>query len=256
MYLRSARSRFECDTTKGMQPPVVTCSACSLPNVPRLGRTALRLGLLSLVAGVAFFALAPRPVRNQAPPIIGTPPPPAALWGTAADWNTNPTGAGGTAVVPVRLRRVFQRQTATATQSVQLGAAAAAKGVYFTNTGTTLLEAATTSETLTIGTDGIIIASTAGAVTLGSTTPANLMPISITGSQTWTNNSTTNMLNVISAISDTTASTLTIRRRQHDRQRRHFQRHRALGLTMAGTGTLTLSAPTPTPALRPSRAAR
>ena len=133
-----------------------------------------------------------------------------ALWGTSTDWSPNSTGTGGTGVVPTSAYDAyFSGSNDYGTTVVQLATAQAADGLYFTNTGTTLLESSSsTSETLSIGADGITVYSTAGAVTLGNAT--DLMPISITASQTWTNNSTTNALNVVSAISDSVASTLTI----------------------------------------------
>ncbi len=127
------------------------------------------------------------------------------FWGTLTNWSPNPTGIGGTGVVPTAAFDAFFNGSADYGNTiVQLAAAGTAEGLYFNNTGTTLLEGATVTEALTIGLDGITVASTAGPVTLGSTTTANLMTIGISGAETWTNNSTTNALNVISAVSGTT----------------------------------------------------
>ena len=175
-------------------------------------RTCLRRTWLALIAAIWF--LAPSPASAQTGTADYWDPITTGLWGTSTNWSPNSTGVGGTGVVPTSTYvydAYFNGTSDYGPTTVQLGTPAAALGLYFTNTGTTLLESSSaTPETLSIGADGITVASTAGAVTLGDPLGVNLMPISITGSQTWTNNSTTSALNMYRAISDSVSSTLTI----------------------------------------------
>ncbi len=109
-------------------------------------------------------------------------------WGTTADWWT---AAGGTTIggPPAATDdAVFNGTGVNGAATVQLGAATSVAGMTFANTGSTLLDSnSSTPYALTTGTDGITVNSGAGAVTLGD--PINLMPITLGGNQTWTNNS-------------------------------------------------------------------
>ena len=80
-------------------------------------------------------------------------------------------------------------------------------GMTFANTGTTLIDAgAAGSQTLTVGTSGITINAGRGAVTIGD--PNNQTPITMNGTQQWTNNSS-NVFTVVNAANNG-GNTLTI----------------------------------------------
>ena len=84
-------------------------------------------------------------------------------------------------------------------ETITLNAAAAAAGLTFQNTGTTLIDSSnTTTQTLSIGTGGITINANTGAVTLGNAT--NAANLTLTGAQSWTNNSS-NALTVVNGLS-------------------------------------------------------
>lgn len=123
-------------------------------------------------------------------------------WATNANWAT--TAAGGTnpsnSAIPGSNDDVFFNiTTLTAAQTVNLVASRSAKSLTFssTSTGGVTIKAnatGTTDRTLSLGHGGITMASTAGTVNLGTapTTNGNVF-ISLTGSQTWTNNSASDM---------------------------------------------------------------
>ena len=124
------------------------------------------------------------------------------VWdGTNASWNTNSnwsTALDATtpdpAAVPGALDDVIFNNTATnGNETITLDANQAARSLTFNNTGTTALTAGGTARTLTFGTGGLsggnIVASGAGAATLGDGTAASDVLISLAGgSQSWTNN--------------------------------------------------------------------
>ena len=169
--------------------------------------TSILRGLV--IVGISFLAPAVLLAQSNSPlywDITGT-----GLWGAATNWNTDPTGSGGTVGVPVDPINdaVFSGSLFAGATTVQLDAPESALGLYFQNSGaTTLASSSATSEPLTIGTDGITVSATSGAVTLGDGT--NAMPIVIRGSETWLNNNTSNTLAVVNGVSDLAASTLTI----------------------------------------------
>ncbi|HET6249570.1 MAG TPA: autotransporter-associated beta strand repeat-containing protein [Tepidisphaeraceae bacterium] len=140
------------------------------------------------------------------------------IFQTAADWTTDPTGATitGSAVPGGGDIGVFNAASPNGDETISLNATESIMGLMFQNTGaTTLQSSSTTSEALTLGTSGITINAGAGVVTLGSTT--DLMPITLGGAQSWTDNATAGF-SVVSAV--------------------------ALGtnaLSIAGTGTTTIS---------------
>ena len=162
-----------------------------------------------LIVGISFLAPAALLAQSNSPLYWDITGP--GTWGTATNWNSDPTGSGGTVGVPVDPTNdaVFSGSLFAGATTVQLDAPESALGLYFQNSGaTTLASSSATSEPLTIGTDGITVSATSGAVTLGDGT--NAMPIVISGSETWLNNNTSNTLAVVNGVSDLAASTLTI----------------------------------------------
>ena len=158
---------------------------------------------------VATSAAPAQPARAQTnSPLYWNTTVTSGLWDSTADWWTTSGGSTNPAAVPGATNDAIFNDSAPLT--VQLGAAQSALGLYFNNTSTTLLDDNNTGTfALSVGGDGITIGSTAGAVTLGDIT--NTMPISLTASQTWTNNSTaTAGLTVVNGISETATSTLTL----------------------------------------------
>ncbi len=201
-----------------------------------------RKWLVFLVA--AILAALARPVRAQTnSPLYWNTGVTSGLWDSTSDWWTTPGGPTNPSAVPGAANDAVLNGTAPLT--VQLGAPQSALGLYFNNTGTTLLDDANTGTlALSLGGDGINIASTAGAVALGSSTAANAMPISLTASQTWTNNSTAATgLTVVNAVSETASSTLTIAGSGNTAMSGVISNPTGtLSLTKSGAGTLTLTA--------------
>lgn len=122
------------------------------------------------------------------------------LWATAANWATTAAGTTNPGSAPGALDDVFFNITSlTAAQTVNLAGGRSAKSLTFsgTSTGGVTLKAnatGTTNQTFNLGSGGITLASGAGPVNLGiaPATNGNVF-ISLAGSQTWTNNSASDM---------------------------------------------------------------
>ena len=122
------------------------------------------------------------------------------LWATAANWATTAAGTTNPSSAPGSLDDVFFNITSlTAAQTLNLAAARSAKSLTFsgTSTGGVTMKAnatGTTNQTLSLGYGGITMAPGTGTFNLGvaPTTHGNIL-ISLTGSQTWTNNSASDM---------------------------------------------------------------
>jgi fibronectin-binding autotransporter adhesin len=141
-------------------------------------------------------------------------------WGALGAWSTavgattpDPTVLPGTGDVAT-----FSISTVTTAQTVNLNGARSVGGLSFlgTNTAATTLLGGSAAQTLTLGASGIITASGAGAVTIGSTTAAQNVNIALGAAQSWQVNSA-NALTVLNIVSG------------------------ANSLTKTGTGTLVLS---------------
>ena len=113
------------------------------------------------------------------------------LWSQKTNWWTTATGTANPANAPVAADTVvFNGTGVNGNETINLGALTSIGGITFNNTGTTTLVSDGTARTLTLGTGGITIAATAGAVTLGNATAGgNVLLALASGSQTWTNNS-------------------------------------------------------------------
>ncbi len=134
---------------------------------------------------------------------------PGAFWSNTSNWWTTPSGTTNPGVPPGAGDLVqFNGTGFNGATTIQLNSATSTLGMIFANTGTTLLDSSsTTSNPLTIGGSGITINSGAGAVTLGDA--ANLMPIALSASQTWANNSSS-LFTVVNGISTSVAGTQTL----------------------------------------------
>ena len=130
------------------------------------------------------------------------------VWSNTANWWTTVGGPISPTLAPTSTDTVtFSGTGINGLTVVQLSLATSATGLTFANTGTTTLDSSsTTSNALFTGTSGITVNVGAGAVTLGDA--ANLMPITLSGNQSWTNNSSFPMT-VVNGV-NTTAKTLTI----------------------------------------------
>lgn len=113
-------------------------------------------------------------------------------WNSIANWSTVSTATTpGPTVIPGHSDNVtFNITTANGPESITLDANQTALSLTFNNTGSTTLLGGGLARTLTLGTGGITIASSAGAVTLGDGTAGNEVLINLaSGEQTWTNSS-------------------------------------------------------------------
>lgn len=114
-----------------------------------------------------------------------------STWVTGANWSDNAVSAGTTGVVPGASDiAVFNQSSVNGATTATIAANTSVAGFIFNNTGTTGIRTdGTANRTFTIGTGGITINAGAGAVTFGTTTANQRIPITLGGSQTWLNNS-------------------------------------------------------------------
>jgi len=147
--------------------------------------------------------------------LMGTGPAPATTYywnktgantyGTSGNWS--PSGAPGASDTAV-----FNNSTINSNVQVKIGSAKSIAAVQFVNTGTTSITTNTAStQTWTIGAGGITIDSNAGAVTISQ--GGLPLTLSVSGNQTWTNNSPNTMTDgsgVAIAVTATSSSTLTL----------------------------------------------
>ncbi len=173
-----------------MKTPRILSSSIAAFTAPRV--VALGLGI-SLAAATSAHALTLS--------WDGT----SASWNTAANWSTvtgattpdplNPPGIGDDVI--------FNITTANLAETVTLDADQSAKTLTFRNTGTTALSGGGTDRTLTIA-SGVTKLAGAGAVTIGSATAGQRVNLLVNESQTWTNNSTS-QVTVTNGLSGTAA---------------------------------------------------
>ena len=113
-------------------------------------------------------------------------------WNAAANWSTS---SGATtpnpAAVPGSVNAAaFNISTVNTAQTVSLDAAQSIAGLIFSSTGSVTLQGGGTNRTLTLDVGGVTVNGGAGAVTLGSATSGQNVAITMSGSQTWSNAST------------------------------------------------------------------
>ena len=119
------------------------------------------------------------------------------LWSAGVNWSDNAVALGTTGVVPLATdTAVFNQSSINGIETIQLDANTSIAGLTFANTGTTLLQSdSATPRVLTVGSAGLAVSATAGAVTLGNAT--NIMALTLGAAQTWTNEGTLTVLNGI-----------------------------------------------------------
>lgn len=115
-------------------------------------------------------------------------------WGTSAFWSTDAAGASATTATWTGTNTaVFSAGTdVTGSSTVTLNANTSAAGLKFEE-GAVSLVSATSAKTLSLGAGGITIYNgtpASGVPTLGGTTAATALVLSLTANQTWTNNIT------------------------------------------------------------------
>ncbi len=161
-----------------------------------------------------------------------------ADWGTTTNWWTTAAGAANPGSVPGATNdAVFNGTGVNGAETVTLSGSQSAMGLYFSNTGTTLLDSISPPQTLSIGTDGITVNSGAGVVTIGDLT--NILNLSLGGSQSWTNNSSS-LLSVVNGVNNG-GNLLTLAGAGSGGFAVQGAISGAGGLTMNSSGTLTLS---------------
>jgi hypothetical protein len=116
----------------------------------------------------------------------------SAGWDAVANWSTVAGAATpDPAAVPGAADDViFNIDPVDGAVTVGLNAPQSAQSLVFNNTGTTTLQGGGTDRTLALGSGGIQMNAGAGAATIGSATAGQAVLMTLTGTQTWTNNST------------------------------------------------------------------
>lgn len=128
-------------------------------------------------------------------------------WNTISSWST---AVGATTPDPVAVPgasdiATFSINTVNTAQTVNLNANQSALGLVFlgTNASPTTLLGGGTDRTLSLGTSGITVNAGAGRVTIGSTTAGQGVLLSLQGSQSFINNSSSPLaaLSILNAVS-------------------------------------------------------
>ena len=111
-----------------------------------------------------------------------------STWASGANWSDNGVSGGNTGTVPSSADAAFFNQSVlSGNKTVQLDAPASIAGITFYNynANSTLIDSSSaTSQTLTIGSGGILTVA-GSTVTLGNA--ANPSPVVLGAAQTWTN---------------------------------------------------------------------
>ncbi len=173
----------------------------------------------------------------------------SGTWQTGSNWSTSSTGSPAGSVAPTSTSdtATFNGSSVTPTnETISLTASASVGALTFNNIDSTTLQSTGGPFTLTLGTTGVTINSGAGAVTIGNSTAANNLNLALSGSDTWTNNSsnTLTVVNGVTSSATTGTQTLTFAGTGN------FALNGAIGnggtggtvaLTQSGTGTTTLA---------------
>ena len=129
-----------------------------------------------------------------------------ANWSTASGGHTNPTVIPGTTDIAQ-----FSATNLAVVQTVNLNADRSVQGLIFSTALAHTLQGGGTDRTLTLGTSGISKTSTStGAVTIGSATPGQQVPISLSAAQAWSNSNNTGAITINNGVTNATALTLTL----------------------------------------------
>jgi fibronectin-binding autotransporter adhesin len=130
-------------------------------------------------------------------------------WSTAGNWFTD-AGETTAGTVPLSTSDLIFNTTPDAARggTINLSGNVVANSMTFRTTGTTTISQNSVNRTLTLGTGGITMDAGAATVNIGASTAS--LSVELTGSQTWTNNST-NALNVRSPrVSNSAAGATTL----------------------------------------------
>ena len=162
-------------------------------------------GILKTVAAAAAVTILAGTSSAQAAAYWNTGD---GVWNTGGNWSSNNTSGGTTGTLPSSSNAaVLNQSSVNGNEAVTFTADGAASGVTFNNTGTTSLSSDSgTARSLSIGSGGITIASSAGAVTIGGA--ASPLNVALTADQIWTNSSTNALIvqNVVSGSGKITKS--------------------------------------------------
>lgn len=134
-------------------------------------------------------------------------------WGTSAFWSPDAAGSSATTAtwIPANTAVFSAGSDVTGSSTVTLNANTAADGLRFEE-GAISLVSATTAKTLSLGAGGITISNgtpASGIPTLGGTTAATSLVLSLTANQIWTNNISSAAL-IRSGATSTTNANLTL----------------------------------------------
>ena len=166
-------------------------------NPPRITSRILTSSIAGLIAAASVFAPS-APSRAATIYWDGT----GTLWSAAASWSSA-SGSTTPDQLPVAADIAqFNISLVNTAQTVSLNANQSIAGLIFSSTGTTLLQGGGTNRVLTLGTSGIVVNSTAGAPTIGSATAGQNVAITMSGAQSWTNNSTSSLLSILNGVTN------------------------------------------------------
>lgn len=103
-------------------------------------------------------------------------------WNNAASWSlfSNATTPNPAAKPGASDTAIFNIETVNTAQTVNLNAAQAAQGLFFSSTGPVTIQTGTGTNTLSLGSGGVTVSAGAGVTSLTSA-------VSLSASQTWTN---------------------------------------------------------------------
>ncbi len=170
--------------------------------------TTTQLAQIQFVVGASTFAAQQDATSGEVTPFI-----PATnaywtnavgdnSWNTAGNWSLNADGTGARGVPDSLTDVIFSATTVATPQTTTLDASFSIRSLSFNaTTPAVTINAGTGTNNLTIDTFGITMQSGAGAATI------NASSVALAAAQTWTNNSTTNLLTVSSPITGTPALT-------------------------------------------------
>lgn len=182
----------------------------------------------------------------------------SAAWSATDAWQT--ANSGGTSTTPFAGDSLAFAAATAGTQAITLGAAdRTARSLAFTTADPVLLTADGTDRTLTLGWDGdlttsstaaistLVMGAASGGVTVGSPTVGEQVAVSLTASQTWTNDAASPLTvhnSVARIASDTTSRIITVNGSGNTTVNGPITNGGSsgtLGLAKSGAGLLTLS---------------
>jgi autotransporter-associated beta strand protein len=128
---------------------------------------------------------------------------------TSGTWSATGSWDGGVAPTATDTAYFSSSTVGSSAVSVTFSTFPSIAGLSFNNSGSTSLKSVGTGRTITLGTGGITVASSAGPVSLGGAS-SEALSVLLNGTQTWTNDSSS-LLNVVNGINTVSSdATLTI----------------------------------------------